>query len=58
MTPSQGKTVHFYDDTARTIVKTKTYRTRELAWEAIKRAQRAHKIAAYADVSRLKIRGR
>lgn len=58
MIPVQGKTVLFYNEEGRIVVKKKTYRTRTLAWAAIKRAQKAHKIAAFADVSQLKIRGR
>lgn len=41
-------TVHFYDPTGREIVRTRIYRTADLAWAAIKRAQKRGQIAGYA----------
>lgn len=41
-------TVNYYDPTGTEIIRTRTYRTAALAWAAIKRAQKAGKIAMYA----------
>ena len=41
-------TVNYYDATGTKIVRTRAYSTRELAWAAIKRAQKRGQIAAFA----------
>lgn len=40
--------VNYYSEDATLIVRAKTYRTRALAWRAIKRAQRRGQIALFA----------
>jgi hypothetical protein len=43
-------TIHYYDSTARKIVRTRSYATRALAQAALRRAAKRRQIAIYAGL--------